>query len=169
MLGGLLIATVALAALSDLRERTIPNWISVSGLLLALAVRALPGGPELMPGLMGFGLAALVTVPMFAVGVMGGGDTKLLMAVGGFLGPLGFLAAFLYAALVGGVMAFAGAARSGSLRALVQRTIAFVVAALSLGRKGIAASVSAPGAVTLPYGVAIAVGAVAAQYLPFAL
>ncbi len=169
MLGGLLLVTVVLAALSDVRERRIPNWISVSGLFLALAVRALPGGPELMPGLTGFGLAALCTVPMFAFGVMGGGDTKLLMAVGGFLGPVGFLAAFLYAALVGGVMAFWNAHRTDSLRALVQRTIAFVITTASLGRRGIAASVSAPGAVTIPYGVAIALGAVAAQYLPFAL
>lgn len=169
MLGTLLIVTVALAAYSDLRERRIPNWISVSALTLALVFRALPGGPELVPGLIGFALAAGLTVPMFAVGVMGGGDTKLFMAVGGLLGPVGFLAAFLYAALVGGAMALWGALRTGSARALMQRTSAFALVALSLGRKGIAASVQAPGAVTIPYGVAIAIGAVAAHYLPFAL
>ncbi|MGI9625732.1 MAG: prepilin peptidase, partial [Longimicrobiales bacterium] len=88
-----LILTVCIAAGLDVKGQTIPNWITVSGLVVALAVRALPGGPLLVPGLTGFALAFAVMLPLFGFGLVGGGDAKLLMVVGALLGPLAFLVA----------------------------------------------------------------------------
>jgi prepilin peptidase CpaA len=47
----------------------------------------------------------------FARGAWGGGDAKLAAALGAYLGTAGIMAAFFYAALVGGVLAGVAAAR----------------------------------------------------------
>ena len=161
-----LIASMALGAALDVRNRRIPNWLTVSSLLVALAIRALPGGPEFLPGLFGFGLAFLITLPLFGFRLMGGGDAKLLMVVGAFLGPIAFLLAFLYTSVVGGLMALGATVVSGQHRALVARCIAFVTSILTLGSKGLKLSLESPSTTTIPYGVAIAVGAVTAHFLP---
>jgi prepilin peptidase CpaA len=62
-------------------------------------------------GLLGGGIALLLLLPLFAMGGIGGGDAKLLVMVGAFLGVKPFLAALLATAVFGGAMALF--ARSG--------------------------------------------------------
>ena len=47
----------------------------------------------------------LIVYPLFALGGMGGGDVKLLAAIGTWLGPFGALQATLWASITGGVLA----------------------------------------------------------------
>ena len=166
LLAGLL-ATTLLAGVSDVRTRRIPNLVSVGGLVLALALRAVPGGPALGEGLGAASLGFVFAVPFFLAGGLGGGDVKLMTAVAAFLGLDRLLAGLLVMALVGVAMALLAVARKGVLL----KTLANVhLVLLTLGRgtftgwKGeesrAAVHMARDGAVTIPYAVAIGLGGI---------
>lgn len=155
---------VILAALSDARTRRIPNVLTIGGLALALALRGLAGGGPLMYGLAGAGLALLAVFPLLLVGAMGGGDAKLLIAVGAFLGPGRLLLALALTALAGGVLALALLVRRRVILPVLLRTREFVVYCATLGKSG-ELPPQAEGAVRVPYGLAIAFGALGAWFL----
>jgi prepilin peptidase CpaA len=56
-------------------------------------------------GLFGWALGIALFLPFFLLRGMGGGDVKLLAALGAWLGPLALLTVTFYTALAGGVMA----------------------------------------------------------------
>ena len=97
---GVFLVTLAAAAVWDLKFRRIPNLLTVSGLLVALILRGIQGASPLIDGVIGAGVAALVSLPLFALGALGGGDGKLLIAIGGFMGPVRLAGALLMIALV---------------------------------------------------------------------
>lgn len=165
ILVGALIATVTVAAASDIRSRTIPNRLTVAALGIALLSRMLLGGGSLLEGLLGFGLAVAVLLPLFRAGVVGGGDAKLLMAVGAFLGPAGFLTALLASALAGGVLSLVEAARRGAVLPVLLNTGGLLRYYATFGRSGENVSPAGPATISVPYGVAIAIGSLAAVYI----
>jgi prepilin peptidase CpaA len=156
-----LLLVVCLAAWSDVRSRRIPNRLTVSGLAAALILRVLLGVVPLQQGVLGVVLALGISVVLFALGVIGGGDAKLLVAVGAFLGPAGFIGALAISCVVGAVMAVVDAARRGVLLLLMVHVLDVVAFWRAFGGRGQARRVSTPGALTVPFGVAIAVGAIA--------
>jgi prepilin peptidase CpaA len=160
-----LVLTVAFGAAFDVGTRRIPNFITIGGLAVALVLRLSIGGVEtLLSGLLGALLAFLFSFPLFMLKGMGGGDVKLLTAVGAFLGPFGTFVALLATALVGGVLAIAVSLRRRRLGSslagtfLVMRGLA--LKAISGGEVDAVPTLETQDAVTVPYGVAIAVGAV---------
>ena len=85
LLCALTIATVG--AVKDVRGQRIPNWLTYSGLLAALVVRAgLGGWTGLKGGLAGMLFAGGIFFLLFLLGGMGGGDVKLMAAVGAWVG-----------------------------------------------------------------------------------
>lgn len=145
-------ALVIVGALRDLTSYTIPNW--VSGLLiLGFLPAAFALGLSLPTiGLnLGVGLAALVLgMVMFAMGWVGGGDAKLLAAAGLWLGWPASMEYLLITGLAGGALTVAILGlRSLQLRPYV------------LSAPGWVNRLATPGG-DLPYGVAIAVGALLA-------
>jgi len=129
------------AAIHDTRERLIPNRYPAAIVLLFVPA-AVVGAVEPWPAhLLVFAIAFGVCLPLFAFGILGGGDAKLLPAAALWAGPQ-LLAMFLLAtAVAGGVIAFAMIARRRLRRATPD----------------MADDVRAE---TVPYGVAIAVGGV---------
>ena len=157
---GVFVVTLAAAAVWDLRFRRIPNLLTVSILLVALIMRGIQGADPLIDGVIGAGVAALVSLPLFALGALGGGDGKLLIAIGGFMGPGRLAGALLMIALVGGVMGVLDAYRRGVLLPVILNCLDLVKHWATLGHRGRRVALAMPGAITIPYGVAIAVGAV---------
>ena len=160
-----LVLTVAFGASFDVGTRKIPNFITVGGLAVALVLRlSIGGGESLVSGVLGALLAFLVSFPLFMLKGMGGGDVKLLTAVGAFLGPYSTFVALLATSLVGGGLAIAislrrrrlGSSLSGTF--LVMRGLA--LKAIGGGEVDAVPTLETQDAVTVPYGVAIAVGAV---------
>ncbi|AYG94466.1 pilus assembly protein CpaA [Brevundimonas naejangsanensis] len=139
------------AALHDLTTMKIPNWIS--GLLIlgffpaALAL----GLPLSMVGAsVGLAVAALaVGAGMFALNWIGGGDAKLLAASVLWMGVSGGLPFLLYTALAGGGFCLLLMAARSRLPLLAQTGPGWVMRLMQ--PKG-----------DIPYGVAIAVGALLA-------
>ncbi len=160
-----LVLTVAFGAAFDVGTRRIPNFITVGGLVVALVLRlSIGGGESLVSGLLGALLAFLVSFPLFMLKGMGGGDVKLLTAVGAFLGPYSTFVALLATALVGGGLAIAISLRRRRLGSSLVGTF-FVMRGLALkaisgGEVDAVPTLETQGALTVPYGVAIAVGAV---------
>lgn len=157
-----LCATALAAALHDVRTRRIPNGIALAGVLAALALRLAAGPDAALEGLLGALLGLAVGFALFALGVLGGGDGKFLMAVGAFLGHRQLLAGLVVIALVGGVLALFEAARRGVLGQALRRTGSTLLHLGTLGRLGWRPTVrpeAAAEAISVPYGVAIAAGA----------
>jgi prepilin peptidase CpaA len=150
----------------DLRDRRIPNSVTITGLMLALAMSLILKELAITASLAGAGLALILSFPLFALGGIGAGDAKFFTAVGAFVGPMGVLAVIVYGGLVGGALALADAARRGVIVPLLWSTKNLAVHLLTLGRYGERFTLATPGAQTLPYGVAIAIGGLAAWFLP---
>jgi Flp pilus assembly protein protease CpaA len=111
----ILLVPVALALFYDLRTREIPDWIPL--LILAWACLATAIGLlhkvswpwlDLIAGsLLGLGLGAAV----FYLGWLGGGDVKLVSAIGAAVGPWTLFSVLAWMAFAGGVLALVSAAR----------------------------------------------------------
>lgn len=118
-----LIALAFTAAVIDLRSRRIPNWLTlllaVAGLINALVWRFPVDIAGSTLGLLaGFGLLLLP----FALGAIGGGDVKLLAAIGAWVGPGPVLQVFVIAAVVALAIAVTQAAAHGKLAALFRNS-----------------------------------------------
>ncbi len=117
----------------------------------------------------GAGLALAVTFPLVALGGIGAGDAKLLTAVGAFVGPAGLFSVALYAALAGGLLAIGNTVRRGAFLGVVVNMKNLLVYWLTLGRHGVRIGLDSPGARSVPYGLAIAAGALVAWFYPVSL
>ena len=150
---------LAAAAWTDYRSRRIPNVLTVTGLAVALLLRSLVGPDAILDGLVGALLAFVLTLPLIVLGVMGGGDAKLLIAIGGFMGPRHFLWAGVLIAIIGGMMAVVDAGRRGVLLPVLYNCGQILKHWATFGRRGVNRSFASVGALTIPYGIAIAAGA----------
>jgi len=162
-----LLGVVAAAAILDLRTRRIPNGLTVPALALALVLRGIMGVDPFLGGLMAAGLAFLICLPVFALGGLGGGDAKLLTAVGAFVGMDRLWGALAVTAIAGGVFALV----SILLRRRTRETAWNMYMIFGKLRtrsayggwkedSGDGLNIRSAGALTQPYGVAIAIGAI---------
>ena len=112
----------------DLRTRRVPNWLTltITGLGVSLAAAHLTT-VSVAGALGGFAVGLLLMLPGHLVGATGAGDVKLFAAVGTLLGPAGIGAAFVYTAILGGVLAVMVAMYRGRLQATLQETATLVL------------------------------------------
>ncbi len=106
----LLLLTIAAAI--DLRTREIPDVFAI--LLVAIAVlSATFGWLGIQWWMVGAGatLGLGIGYLLFRIAKFGGGDAKLIVASGAFLGPLGLLIMLFWMAMAGGVLALIAVAR----------------------------------------------------------
>lgn len=160
------VAVMCLALGWDVRSRRIPNRLTMAGLALGILLRIPLGVEAVLMGLGGAGIALLVSLPLFALGGIGGGDAKLLMAAGAFLGPEGLLIAGLAAGALGGLMAVATIVRGRVWLPILLSSRDLLVNLATLGKAGARPSLDSPGAVKIPYGVAISLGTMLAWFMP---
>ncbi|MBT9152144.1 MAG: hypothetical protein DDT35_00358 [Firmicutes bacterium] len=90
----------------DLGERRIPNVLTFTGMALGLMLQvAFHGWAGLASSLLGLALGFLLLFPLFALGKFGGGDVKLLAAIGALRGLHFIWRASLLGLFFGGVLA----------------------------------------------------------------
>jgi Flp pilus assembly protein protease CpaA len=105
-MAALAVVLAIVAAACDLRKREIPNWIP--GLLIVSAIVATAVGYSHVTwsGLAcGALLGLAVTLPIYLLGGLGGGDVKLVAALGAVLGPGSLLSTLFWVAMCGGLLA----------------------------------------------------------------
>ena len=140
---------LAIAALSDVRERRIPNWTVLALIGLYVVLVAALGGRGLVSAFEAAGLALVTTVALYALKIIGAGDSKLFTAVAFFAG-LGYLPLLVVATtLAGGLIALVSLA-SRPRRALLM----FTLRGKGDWGRGV------------PYGLAIAVGGLIVLWAP---
>jgi len=161
-----MLAMLGTAAVTDLRERRIPNRVTLFGAGAAIALSAAETGGVPTASLLGMVVALVVTFPLFALGALGAGDAKLAAAVGAFLGLQGLLPAALFAGIAGGLLGLYWSIRRGVIIPVLLETGNRLVYIATLGRRGAKVTIQDPEARTIPYGVAIAAGAVLAWFFP---
>ena len=154
-----LVVFASAAAWWDATTNRIPNKITVTGLAVALLLRAPHGLDVLLQGLAGAGIALVLAVVFYALGAIGGGDVKLLAAVGAFLGSPHIVGALAVAAVLGAAFALGSMIRRGLLGLLLFNTLDLVKALASLGQAGQRRKLDSAAAMTVPYGIPIALGA----------
>jgi len=117
------VIVVAVATITDLRNRIIPNWLVLPFLLAGFTVSIWAGGWRgAGQSLMGFGLAVVIYGALFWMGSMGAGDVKLAAAIGAWIGPAQLFFALFVTAIAGGIMVLGWATVAGFLPDLFKGT-----------------------------------------------
>lgn len=153
------IALVSVALWTDVRRRLIPNVLTLPAIAAGLLINALGDG-WLGAALSGIGLVVggLLFLLPFALGKMGGGDVKLMAAIGAWVGPLAIISVALYSAVAGGILAIIITVGQDRLREILGRTWLLAKWAVPF-RSRAEGSAPVESGMGMPYGVAIAAGA----------
>ena len=159
---------LALAVVWDLSSRKIPNALTIpaaaGGLVFHLATKGVPG---LKFSSLGFAVGLGIFLVPYMLGGMGGGDVKLLAALGAWLGPKSILIAALYTGVAGGLLALGVIVVSGGkgfsfIRTIYEDLVCFIT---FRGRQPLASR----GKSGMPYSLAIAVGTLGFVFLGYPL
>lgn len=154
------VAFVAACVGTDLRARRIPNALSMTGLAAGLGLNFAHSGPAgAGASLLGCVLLGGLLVAPFAAGGIGGGDVKMMAALGALVGPRVGLASLVVGMILGGVVMAVHLARRGELGLRTTRIATMVHAAAVTGSiEPLRVSAEDPGQVALPYSVPLGLG-----------
>lgn len=99
-------AIVFVSGYTDVKYGRVFNWVTYPAALVGLGLNGIYMGPRgLLFGVEGLAVGfGLMLIP-YLIDVVGGGDVKLLAAVGAFLGPTHTLWVAALGCIVGGVVA----------------------------------------------------------------
>jgi len=158
----IVLITATTAAVTDLRWGKVPNWLTIPVLGGGVLISALAAGTVgLLMSLAGVGLAiALWIVTLALGGLLGGGDIKLLAALGALKGPRFLICVLVISIGIGGLMAIITALRHRVLGTSLQRV--FRGLASIFVQEIPTQIVNESGSLRLPYAAAIAAGTVVA-------
>ena len=159
-------ATIAFAALcivGDVRTRRIPNLLSGFAMVAGIVLNTIYFGTDgLLASLGGFALTVGLLLAPFAMGGLGGGDVKMVGAVGALLGPRVTLVALMVGLAFGGVIMAIHLVRVGRLRETFVNIVTMLTASVVGGSlEPLRMSPGQPGAITLPYSVPLGLGTLA--------
>jgi prepilin peptidase CpaA len=114
MLAVSILTLLAMAAVSDWRSRTIPDFIPIA--IITLLFLAIAAFPDLRADAVSRLLALLIMVVagtvLGATGILGGGDIKLLAALAPWHGLTGLPIVLLLIGVAGGILAMGFVVRS---------------------------------------------------------
>jgi prepilin peptidase CpaA len=158
-----LLVLVTLAGVSDLLSRRIPNRLLLVALAAALPLQAAAGAAGLLDGLGGAACGLFLFLPLYLLRGMAAGDVKLLATVGAFTGPAAVCQIGVTAWCIGGLMALVMIVGRGQLRAVLAnlRDLLRPLLLRLAGLPPLSAEPAPPSVGGMPYGVAIALAAIA--------
>lgn len=122
----------------DLKTRRIHNLITlplaVAGLIQAFTPHAMISPLGAFYGMaLGFGISFI----MFVIGGMGGGDVKLMAALGAWGGPVAIVLIIAVTAILAMFVALIQCAVSGELRQLFRNSAALAISAINVQSLGV--------------------------------
>jgi len=115
-LTGIMLAILTLCALFDIKTLEVPDWLTYGGIIIGIIIHSTISVLQtsywpVLNSSIGIGAGFLIGALMYYTGQWGGGDAKLLMAVGALLGvefditstSLAFLINLVFAGAVWGI------------------------------------------------------------------
>src|SRR5580658_7560429 len=158
-----LIALILVAAVYDVLYRRIPNWLTTSGVFAGIALNSFiyRGWPGLRLSLTGLAVGFGAYLILYSLRAMGGGDVKLMAAIGALVGVRDWFGIFLITAIIGGIAGLAMVAMRGRLKKTLWN-VGFILSEMRQGRPAYVGreelDVRSPKSVGLPHGAMIALG-----------
>lgn len=166
-----LVVVITLAVIWDVRMHKIPNWLTFTAIAAGAGLNVWQAGfGGLVVSLQGLLVGLAVFLIPFVLGGMGGGDVKLIGAIGALKGWAFVLHAALFTALWGGLIALLAiivTRRFKVLRDFGMGLGLFFQTSGSIGLKAIFPHESATEEekLAVPYGIAIFAGTVTAYFI----
>ncbi len=151
----------AAAGWTDWRSRRIPNWLTVPGLVLGIAANSLAGGwVGAKDSLLGAALGLALLLPLVLIRSLGGGDWKLVGALGAFLGWQRLIAVLLSTVLVAAVMAVVLVVWKKRVRQTLRNLGRMLASFFTLHLPGPELTLDNPESLKVPFGVAVAIAVI---------
>jgi prepilin peptidase CpaA len=158
----LVAAIVLAAAVTDLRTRRIPNWLTLSGVCAGLLLNwSLAGSAGIGTSVRGMGLGFGLYFVLYCLRAMGAGDVKLMAAVGAIIGPANWMSVFVASALAAGLLSLGLIVWRRRVWETLGNTFLIVTELAHLRRpweRHRQLDVKDPRAMNMPHALAIAVG-----------
>ena len=153
-------AVAVCAAMTDIRDRRIPNKLTypaiVAGLVLQSAFHGRAGFLASLEGVLAFGGVFSL---FYFVRAMGAGDVKLAAALGSIIGPAASFNVMFATAMAGGVIAVVIMIFKGRVKETLRNTFSVAGFHAQHGLKTHpSVNLDNASAVRMPYGVAFAAG-----------
>ena len=160
----ILFVFLACSVAFDVRVRRIPNVVSGPGAVAGIVLNALHAGALGVVGsVTGAALMIVLLVLPFAAGGIGGGDVKMMGAVGAFVGPRLAVMGLLIGVILGGAIMIVHLARLGRLRDKLASLAEMVtVAAGTRSVRPLMVRSDGEAVIALPYSIPLALGTMAA-------
>jgi len=132
-----LLGLLGVAALTDLRSRRVPNWLTATVILTGFS-ESLTHFALVSPlaALEGLAVGFILTFVLYVVGGRGAGDVKLMAGIGTWLGPMPVVWVFAAAAIISLLVALVQSAVQGKLWALLHNTALMALNAIHIQRLG---------------------------------
>ena len=155
----------ALAIYGEVLKRRIPNYLTLAGMAFGLVAALIESGvPGLKDAAIGLLVGGGVFLPFCLLGLVGGGDMKLMAATGAIIGYPLVLRALTDTCIAGGLLAVGIAAWNGTLLTAFAEAFRIIFGAK---KRRDEKKVSADGdgerrplPTMIPYGIAIAAGTI---------
>lgn len=159
---GLLALLLLCAAFFDVHKHRIPNYISLSGWILAPFLAATIFGMDgFLSSVYGLLLTLALTFPLYALRWMGAGDVKLMVSVGAFVGSSAALPVLGFIFVCGAIFSLLLHLFKGSLVATFARLRTTVGMTLAMRRPHYVPPADETSQLLIPYAVPIAMGTLA--------
>lgn len=155
-----LLGVLAIAMITDIKTGKIKNWLTLPAIIIGPFIHLAQGQNHLATlSLAGMGVMLVAAAILISFGIVGGGDAKLLVAIGSLAGLSLVKNILLFTALSGGVFAILVLfKRKGIANTTKQLAL---TAWLKIGLKANGTEIDG-GKIKLPYSVPIAIGTIAA-------
>jgi len=155
------LALAIAAAAIDVQQYRIPNWLTLPAIGMGILLRVyFFGWHGLLTSVGGCLLAGGIVFLFYAVRAMGAGDVKLLAALGSIVGPHYAVLILLATAIAGGVLALVYVVYRGRTRSTFANLGSVVKFHVQGGVQAHPeVNLDNPEALRMPYGLAIAAGA----------
>jgi prepilin peptidase CpaA len=155
----ILAAAFALTAgITDLRWRRIPNWLTYPAVPIAIFLHGLIAGRHAaLESLAGAALGLGILLPLVLLRSLGGGDWKLVGALGAVFGIHRLLPILLLTLIINGIMAIVLVIFKKRVAETLHNMGRMTVALFSFRAPGPELTIDNPQAAKVPFGVAAAI------------
>ena len=161
LIHGVVLGLAFVASVIDVRERRIPNWLTLGGAVAAFTYYGVTLGiPGLWTAAGGWLVGVAIFFAPFALGGLGAGDVKLVAALGAWLGWYDTVWLGLYTGVAGGLLALIASASTGYFRQALRNVSLLLTHWRVVGLRPLPElTIHQSSGPKLAYGVAILAGA----------